>query len=498
MNPSIQQAGSPNYGERSVTFAPHQQWVFVPSDLSFIDETNEVVSQYEGYSVDGSPSGQADATLISASRSSEECEQQLQNVPSYMSRPTPWSFRSPVQDQAISVDSPNSARIQPSSRNWLLSQESRLHNPEHAYLLHHFSTTLCAWLDVCDIERCFGSDAVTLALTSPLLLNSCLAVAARHLSRVAKYDPELADTYHETAVQLLLTMLNDNDIDRHIGIILPSTVILRLFEQLSSNVPVNDLQRHLLGGSVFINSRTEYALCGGLTQAAFWAFVLQDVQFSLAYQIPLRIHTQLFGVCFQQLWQTEESCTDQMIIYRAIWILVETLQYCFGNGSGDYDENSLQENIARWEILASQRLQPFYHGRNNPDAFPTLFYARSGHAIAVQHVCMAKILLLDHRASRLRMGIGSKTRLRDLKNSISQYADVLFGSALSSEDAMPKLFACHAVCTMASWVSNSSMQQQILGLLQTTERHHGWPWRYIVDRLAEDWEVEVPPPSEPP
>lgn len=58
-------------------------------------------------------------------------------------------------------------------------------------------------------------------------------MAARHLSQVAKYDPQLADTYHETAVQLLLTLLNDNDIDRHIGVILPSTVILRLFEQLS-------------------------------------------------------------------------------------------------------------------------------------------------------------------------------------------------------------------------------------------------------------------------
>ena len=93
-----------------------------------------------------------------------------------------------------------------------------------------------------------------------------------------------------------------------------------------ANVPVHDLQRHLLGGSVFINSRTEYALSGGLTQAAFWVFVLQDVQFSLAYQRPLKMQTLPFSLEFRQRWQYENGGSEQSLIHRAIWILVETIQ----------------------------------------------------------------------------------------------------------------------------------------------------------------------------
>ena len=88
-------------------------------------------------------------------------------------------------------------------------------------------------LDVCDKDSRFGSDLVRRAPSAPLLLNACLAVAARHLSKFGRCNSELADHYHEKAVQMLLAMLNEEDLDRHIETILPSTVILRLFEQLS-------------------------------------------------------------------------------------------------------------------------------------------------------------------------------------------------------------------------------------------------------------------------
>jgi len=495
MNPSINQTGSLEYGGRDVAFAKDQTWISVPSNLSFVDETNDIASDYKADTTAWKFELESDAAIIT-----DHIFDQDGNFPedagTTLSAPSVESYQTPLQHNLLALSSPLSSRITIqellTDSSWLLAHRQSPCSTEEAYLLRHFSTTICTWLDVCDKDNRFGSEVVRRAPSTPLLLNACLAVAARHLSKFGRCNAELADHHHEKAVQMLLAMLNEEDLDRHIDTILPSTVILRLFEQLSSNVPVHDLQRHLLGGSVFINSRTEYALGGGLTQAAFWVFVLQDVQFSLAYQRPLKMQTLPFSREFRQRWQYENGGTEQSLIHRAIWILVETIQHCFGHHEA-VAEQKLSDGLAEWESLTSEIFRPFYHEPGDAETFGTLWYTQPGHVIAIQHICMAKILLLSKRASNSRMGIGHGRTLRETHNQIAQYADVLFGSALSTDEAVPRFFACHAACTMASWITSPGLQRRVLELLQATEQNHGWPWGYIVERLAEDWETEVLP-----
>ncbi|KAK5200444.1 hypothetical protein LTS13_003636 [Exophiala xenobiotica] len=463
--------------------------------VSFVDETNDIASDYKADTTAWKFELESDAAIIT-----DHIFDQDGNFPedagTTLSAPSVESYQTPLQHNLLALSSPLSSRITIqellTDSSWLLAHRQSPCSTEDAYLLRHFSTTICTWLDVCDKDNRFGSEVVRRAPSTPLLLNACLAVAARHLSKFGRCNAELADHHHEKAVQMLLAMLNEEDLDRHIDTILPSTVILRLFEQLSSNVPVHDLQRHLLGGSVFINSRTEYALGGGLTQAAFWVFVLQDVQFSLAYQRPLKMQTLPFSREFRQRWQYENGGTEQSLIHRAIWILVETIQHCFGHHEA-VAEQKLSDGLAEWESLTSEIFRPFYHEPGDAETFGTLWYTQPGHVIAIQHICMAKILLLSKRASNSRMGIGHGRTLRETHNQITQYADVLFGSALSTDEAVPRFFACHAACTMASWITSPGLQRRVLELLQATEQNHGWPWGYIVERLAEDWETEVLP-----
>lgn len=68
----------------------------------------------------------------------------------------------------------------------------------------------------------------------PLLLYACLAVSACHLSRTANtVSPEVADSYHERCVSIMLPVLDKPEFDIGIDILLSSTVILRFFEQIS-------------------------------------------------------------------------------------------------------------------------------------------------------------------------------------------------------------------------------------------------------------------------
>lgn len=89
-------------------------------------------------------------------------------------------------------------------------------------------------LDAGDPEHRFTSDVAHLASRCPLLLYACIAVSACHLSRTANtISPEVADSYHERCVSIMLPVLDKPEFDIGIDILLSSTVILRFFEQIS-------------------------------------------------------------------------------------------------------------------------------------------------------------------------------------------------------------------------------------------------------------------------
>jgi hypothetical protein len=63
---------------------------------------------------------------------------------------------------------------------------------------------------------------------------ACIAVSACHLSRTANtIAPDVADSYHERCISIMLPVLDKPEFDIGIDILLSSTVILRFFEQIS-------------------------------------------------------------------------------------------------------------------------------------------------------------------------------------------------------------------------------------------------------------------------
>lgn len=142
---------------------------------------------------------------------------------------------------------PNSQR---DSRYKPLTDRTFLSDLEEARLFRHFGSVIAHWvdsastrfnsdaddslqLDVCDNERHFATDVVSRASSSSLLLYACLSISALHLARTARtFTEELAESYHERCVAILIPMLNPLDHRQDLDILLASTVILRLFEQM--------------------------------------------------------------------------------------------------------------------------------------------------------------------------------------------------------------------------------------------------------------------------
>jgi hypothetical protein len=93
--------------------------------------------------------------------------------------------------------------------------------------------------DYCDPQNTFATLVVQQAVKSPTLLYAILATSARHLSMISDFDAYLADKYHRECLELLIHIVGDSSalLD---DALCAATVILRLFEEISGKVELNE------------------------------------------------------------------------------------------------------------------------------------------------------------------------------------------------------------------------------------------------------------------
>ncbi|KAF9895239.1 hypothetical protein FE257_000141 [Aspergillus nanangensis] len=466
-NPSLRPRGPPRYGESDLSFPDDQVWVDMPPEVAFEDETDRTAADYNVV-----PVGPTPLYVREASDS--------QSSSSIAAFPPP-----PISGPPETGSNAQSQRYTGARANLLppdpLGDNQKLSSFNEAFLLRRFRNTLGAWLDVCDHERHFSTDVVESAPGCPLLLYACLATAARYLS--SSVPPRTADEYHERCIAILLPGLEHRDFQINIEILLAATVILRFFEQISSHNPSSDQQRHLLAGSVYIGAHVECATSGGLAEASFWVYVMQDIQFALVYRNPLRLTIGSFQEQLRQKWEQIEFQTDRDWTRRAIWLLAETINYCYGaNGpmtvNLNYDD-TLKRKICAWDAESPDRFRPLHYSPANQAAgrpFPVILFTSPSHAIAIQHICMAKALILE---SELKSVDASNARIK--KDHLMENLSILFGIALSTDDEPALRFmACHALCACGTWIHDPLSQNCLLDLLRRTEAENGWPWAYAI------------------
>ncbi|KAJ5201421.1 uncharacterized protein N7498_006084 [Penicillium cinerascens] len=486
-NPSLRGKGPPRYGESDLTFPDDQIWVETSSEYSFKDETNQTASEYH---VVPTASNKSLSRSPSEARSTSSSTMDP-SLPSSSTRLPLYIADSQAGTRSNSANSPRSSSTTPC--------QPRLASVTEAYLLRHFQIHLAPWLDAGDPERHFCADVAGRASSSPLLLYACLAVSACHLSRTANtISPEVADSYHERCVSIMLPVLDKPEFEIGLDILLSSTVILRFFEQISSHTPSNDPQRHLLAGSVYISSHVDCAISPGLTSASFWVFVIQDIQFALTYQKCLRLSFAPFDDRLRRWW-VAKPCTERDWVNRAIWLLAETVEFCYNVSGRNYcghlgiaGENALKQRIRDWETGRPDTFTPLHvsppdHGRGKP--FPVVWYTSLWHSTAMQHVCLAKALLLIREFEVYDRGLMSAEHHMYIKEQISDNLNYLWGIALSADDEPSlRIMACHALCACSSWIDDPQAQNLLFDLLRRTERDNGWPWAYVEQRILQTWQ----------
>ncbi|OQD83140.1 hypothetical protein PENANT_c018G05663 [Penicillium antarcticum] len=486
-NPSLRGKGPPRYGESDLAFPDDQIWVETRSEFDFKDETDQTAAEYYVVPV---------ARQLSASRSSSEARSTPSSaMESSMATPNlvlPYSHHGSRSNSATSQSSTPTPVNQP-----------KLTNINEAYLLRHFQKHLAPWLDACDPRRHFSTDVVERATTSSLLLYACLAVSACHLSRTTEnFPPDLEDMYHERCISIMLPVLDKQESEIGIDILISSTVMLRFFEQVSCTYqrtpttdsankveacnPSNDHQRHLLAGSVYISSHVDCAISGGLATASFWLFVIQDIQFALTYQKCLRLTFAPFDDVLRRWWVAKPILSDGDWTNRAIWLLAETVDFCwnvsgrnYGGRLGSAGEVALRRRILEWETGRPDSFAPLHvtppdRARGKP--FPVAWFTSSCHATAIQHVCLAKALMFIRELEGWSPNLRHLEQPVRLKHELTENLYFIFGIALSADDDPPlRITASHVLRGCGSWIDDPLAQNLIFDLLQRIEKENGWP-----------------------
>lgn len=154
----------------------------------------------------------------------------------------------------------------------------------------------------------------------------------------------------------------------------------------TAHAPSTDQQRHLLAGSVYFSSQVDCAVSGGLAEASFWVFLMQDIQFALSHHNPQRLTLSPFGQSLCQMWESKNPLAERDWTHRATWLLAETINYCYGANHqmrlDTVDGVELKRKIRIWELEKPNTFQPLHFSHADPHShrpFPIIWYTTPLH-----------------------------------------------------------------------------------------------------------------------
>lgn len=137
-----------------------------------------------------------------------------------------------------------------------------------------------------------------------------------------------------------------------------------------------DTYSHLLGIHAFVNVGDHYMVPGSLSAASFWVGLRQEIYIAVITQQPVKVSLDHFVVD-----RSFELADDYTWSNRAIVLLADVLNYCFGENSFTTGRwVALDEACRKWSATRPMSFNPFfYRARSSPQAFPEIWHGSSCH-----------------------------------------------------------------------------------------------------------------------
>ncbi|KAF2094201.1 hypothetical protein NA57DRAFT_80616 [Rhizodiscina lignyota] len=512
-------------GKKTLTFEQDQTWVKTPSALSFVDETRDVVFGYESpSSEEDTRAAEVDLQRAASKTSSDAAIGRTTDIfpispitPITPSTYTLVSTLSPVESRdaestrALPRDDVHPVRIEDllcassivaasSQHEESLQQFSTARNipplylelsgatlitPKYAFLLNHFKVAVgWIWFDVTDPD--FTAETLRLVPFCPVLLYAVLALSAMHRSRVAEYDENEAEDYHEQCVRLLLPMLDDKSIITD-GAFLATSTLLRFYEEVSAPVHGRDDARHLLGGYASVAAaQEEQRPWSGLRNAALWVHQRQDVFNAILNQRVPKTDLDKCGL------DRSVAPADECIwAKRATCLVGDVVTFCFGPDAGSTSKYlEIKQRLDDWDLCKPGSFTPVYFRERDPAAgryFPEICLLLDPCVVGLAYFHLALLLMAIFDPTSPRIGskyIEGRERIRE---KVLHHIRILCGITISTTVPPGRNVATLAISQCGVWVTDPNEQEELLKVLRLAETEDAWPGGESERIIKEQW-----------
>ncbi|KAL4776635.1 hypothetical protein BDW60DRAFT_224247 [Aspergillus nidulans var. acristatus] len=423
-----------------------------------------------------------------------------------------YSINASPQSPCSSIDSPAPSPYQP------------LASIEESCLLRYFIEELSPWFDHCDPQSHFRQLVPLRAQRSryPSLLNAIFAVSARHLSRLPQYrtlegnikyySQFLPDLSTSSAVEYMLKCIPGLSSFHNIGDpteqenLMCAAIILRQYEEMEEEMeeigtdPISFFTESSVGAEnagerdsptekqvnfLAITQTIIQAMISSssplqrspLAVAAYWIAIRQEVYYAL---------TRKRAPCLTFTAQDWESAAvaNKMIMHAG-----EVTKWCWGDRTlSEYER--LRHHQQLLITTYSSQLTPILHrlaDRTKGEIFPVVWYATDAQVTGVQHLEMARMILIAENPRLLENGV-PRSMHRKTEFIVRNIVLNLCGIAVDVSKRMPALVnAVISILLYGEYFTDLAERNALLNIIELIKDMRAWPLRKGVERLQRAW-----------
>ncbi|KAG5664951.1 hypothetical protein KAF25_008685 [Fusarium avenaceum] len=364
-----------------------------------------------------------------------------------------------------------------------------LDSVQEACLLRYFIEELSPWFDLTDPQRLYQLVVPERARRYPPLLNAILAMSTRHLCRCEKYrtpqgivyrGQHLSNLTPGSAVEYMLKcipVLKDFHTTRDGEIrelIVTTAVILRHFEELDEEEEDLSIEPRLDGGVNFLailnavlRSLTSDDLVRRreLLSASFWVALRQEVYFALRKGFP------------PQMVEPPAEWADISPANKLVLHTRQVTKWLFE----DKSESGWQKLKEQEEYLDQHvcgRFTPILFrppDRVSGEVFPTMWYASPIALTGMQHMMIAKMILVGE-SPFLSRSEDVRSAYRIAEGEVKKLLLEVCGTAIQHPDTQPGLVNAMLVIQMyGSYFTDPWEREALMMTVKMFKDCQAWP-----------------------
>jgi len=389
-----------------------------------------------------------------------------------------------LQASAASPPTSNHSSIADEHRQWRSLEPIALKGNEHA-IFERFINRVALWIDLFDPLKHFSTFVPHLALHNEGLMKALLALGARHMSIKPEGNDEArverAVQYYDETLRYLQHAMRfssyKNSQELH-----ATVLVISKYEMIDGTA--KNWEKHLKGVFWIQRSRDINGESGGISQAAWWAWLRQDIWASL------REGRRLFS--FFKPTRPYESMDMWDMASRVVYILAQAVNYSSKEetkaGEADLPSRILRATtllglLDEWRRNISIHFSPLPIQGPFESVFIPLWFNPPALGVSVQMYCCARILLLVNQPAA-----GGYLECQSRERTIAECIDTVGGVAMKLSDDATRLMSTQCLYAAGLYCSVPAKQNSIAELIREHSAHTGWPTNTdLVEELRVHW-----------